>query len=184
MTSWKTTTAGVGALIALIGTTLNQLFDGNPATNPDWNLVLPLIFTSLVGIFARDNTVTSAQVQAAKDEKASRLPMWLLLGVLSLGLFAPGCSTTDTAPPSAQTIAFNSLQTTWIAGHSAYQGFCEEVVRGKVSPGDEADIDKAWNQFRQGFRFAVVAAQNDWTKATPESLAKLKEDLITLILSL
>jgi hypothetical protein len=103
--------------------------------------------------------------------------------VCGFGFVSIGCKTTD-APPTAQAIAFKSLETTWVAAHVAYQGFCEQVVQGKVSPGDEADIDKAWNQFRQGFRFALIAAQNDWTKATPDSLAKLKDDLTTLILSL
>jgi len=66
MKSWKTTAAGVGGLIATIGSILNQVFDGNPATNPDWNLVLPILLTSFIGIFARDNNVTSEQANATK----------------------------------------------------------------------------------------------------------------------
>ncbi len=66
MKSWKTSLAGVGALLTTVGTTLNQLFDGNAATNPDWNLVLPLVCTSLIGLFARDNNVTSEQAGASK----------------------------------------------------------------------------------------------------------------------
>jgi hypothetical protein len=62
MKSWKTTAAGAGTIIATLGTTLNQLFDGNPATNPDWNMVLPLLFTGCIGLFARDNNVSSEQV--------------------------------------------------------------------------------------------------------------------------
>lgn len=57
--SWKTSAAGVGTLLTVLGATLNQLTDGNPATNPDWNVVLPLVFTGLIGIFARDNNVSS-----------------------------------------------------------------------------------------------------------------------------
>lgn len=68
MKSWKTTTAGVGGLMTAIGSILNQLMDGNPATNPDWNVMLPIIFTSLIGIFARDNGVSSEQVGAVKPE--------------------------------------------------------------------------------------------------------------------
>ena len=64
--SWKTTGAGLGALLALVGTTLNQLLDGNPATNPDFNYVLPLFFTSLTGLFARDNNKSSEQVGATE----------------------------------------------------------------------------------------------------------------------
>lgn len=62
MKSWKTTAAGIGALATIIGTTLNQLFDGNPGTNPDWNIVIATVFTGLVGLFARDNGVSSEDV--------------------------------------------------------------------------------------------------------------------------
>jgi hypothetical protein len=68
MKSWKTTAAGVGALVTVAGTTLNQLLDGNPATNPDWNVVLPVLFTGLIGLFARDNNVSSEQA-GVKSEK-------------------------------------------------------------------------------------------------------------------
>lgn len=69
MKSWRTTAAGVGGLMTTIGSVLNQLFDGNPATNPDWNLVLPIIFTSLIGIFARDNGVSSEDVGVDSNTK-------------------------------------------------------------------------------------------------------------------
>lgn len=64
MKSWKTTAAGLGTIMTTIGTVLNQIMDGNPATNPDWNLVLPLLFTGCIGLFARDNNVTSEQANA------------------------------------------------------------------------------------------------------------------------
>ncbi len=63
--SWKTTSAAIGGLIVLIGTVIKQLSDGDPSTNPDWNVVIPLAITSLVGIFARDNDKTSEQVGAS-----------------------------------------------------------------------------------------------------------------------
>lgn len=65
MKSWKTTAAGVGTLLATAGTTLNQLTDGNSATNPDWNIVLPLLFSGLIGLFARDNNVPSEAIPKA-----------------------------------------------------------------------------------------------------------------------
>ena len=69
MKSWKTTTAGIGGLLSIIAATLTQLTDNNPATNPDWNLVVPLVFTSLIGIFARDNGVSSEDVGVDSNTK-------------------------------------------------------------------------------------------------------------------
>jgi hypothetical protein len=59
--SWKTTGAGLAGLVTLIATTVKQLLDGDPTTNPDWNVVIPLVFTSIIGLFARDKNVTSEQ---------------------------------------------------------------------------------------------------------------------------
>ncbi len=64
--SWKTTMAGVGAILASIGTALNLLFDGNPATNPDWTSVVAAVSAGIGLIFARDNDKSSEQVQAGK----------------------------------------------------------------------------------------------------------------------
>lgn len=110
MKSWKTTTAGVGALLTVIGTALNQMFDGNPATNPDWNLLLPIIITSLIGIFARDNNVTSEQVNAGNKTEATttttpppsanHFGLWLVLGLLAFGLM--GCASPQRPPSVAE----------------------------------------------------------------------------------
>ena len=62
--SWKTTAAGAGALLTTIGYIINQLTDGNAFTNPDWPVVIPAICSGLIGLFARDNNVTSEQAGA------------------------------------------------------------------------------------------------------------------------
>jgi len=98
-------------------------------------------------------------------------------------LFAPGCSTTGT-PPTREAVVFYSFRDTWSAAHAAYQGYCELAVQGKVSQRDQQDIDRAWNNFRAGFKIALLAAQNNWAATTPEGVALLKEDIITLIRSL
>lgn len=117
MKSWKTTAAGVGGILTVIGTALNQMFDGNPATNPDWNLLLPIILTSLIGIFARDNNVTSEQVNAGNKTQATEATpppsanhfgLWLVFGLLALGL--AGCSTPQ-RPPSATEQKYFEIKT-------------------------------------------------------------------------
>jgi len=79
---------------------------------------------------------------------------------------------------------YYTFRDTWNVAHSAYQGYCELAVQGKVAQRDQQDIDRAWNQFRVGFKLALLAAQKDWNAATPDGVAALKNDLITLIRSL
>ena len=62
------TGAGWGALIALAGGVLNSLMDGNPATNPDWNLVIPAAITAIGVITARAKKATSEDVGAKTPE--------------------------------------------------------------------------------------------------------------------
>jgi len=59
MKSWRTTGSAIAALITIASTAGGQLLDGDAATNPNWNLVLPLFFASITGLFARDNKVSS-----------------------------------------------------------------------------------------------------------------------------
>ena len=66
--SIKTSVSGFSAVLALLGTTLNLLTDGNPATNPDWNIVIPAFLTAVGLIFARDHSVTSEAAGLLKPE--------------------------------------------------------------------------------------------------------------------
>jgi hypothetical protein len=59
MKSWKTTTAGVLAIIAAIATALSASFDSDPLTVPNWEIVIAATLAGIGLIFARDNTVTS-----------------------------------------------------------------------------------------------------------------------------
>ena len=36
MTSWKTTVAGIAAIVVALGTAVGALFDADPLTTPDW----------------------------------------------------------------------------------------------------------------------------------------------------
>lgn len=65
MKSWKTTTAGVLAIVAAVAMAVSAYLDGDPATVPDWESAV----AGLAGIgllFARDNKVTSEQAGARR----------------------------------------------------------------------------------------------------------------------
>lgn len=95
-----------------------------------------------------------------------------------------GCGTTSGNPPTKEAIVYFTLKDTWTAARTAYRGFKEQQVLGRVKPKDAADIDKAWNEFRNGLRVAVNAAQGNYNVPTPENVAKLKQHLLELILAL
>jgi len=62
--SWKTTTAGVGAILVALGSAMTAMFDADPLTVPDWGAVVAAIIAGIGLITARDNDVTSEQAGA------------------------------------------------------------------------------------------------------------------------
>jgi hypothetical protein len=66
MTSWKTTLAGIAAIVAALATAVSAQFDNDPATVPDWTMVIGLITAGVGLVLARDNNKTSEQVGAGK----------------------------------------------------------------------------------------------------------------------
>lgn len=161
MKSWKTTAAGVGGLMAVIGSTLNQLLDGNPATNPDWNLALPIFFTSLIGIFARDNGVSSVDVGVDEGTKAIKkfaagpppVPMILLLATLSLGVggcawFQPGDIKPVAVAPGQDAALVNAERI-----HSTSLGVYRELITWELQhrAGLHAEVSRAVDKTRREF---------------------------------
>jgi drug/metabolite transporter (DMT)-like permease len=61
MKSWKTTTAGIAAIVAALATAVGALFDADPVTMPDWGAVAAAVMAGVGLIAARDNGVTSEQ---------------------------------------------------------------------------------------------------------------------------
>jgi len=61
MRSWKTTVAGVGALLVVIGQALQGVFDNDPTT-PNWSVLIPSAIAAIGLIFARDNDKSSEDV--------------------------------------------------------------------------------------------------------------------------
>jgi hypothetical protein len=62
--SWRTTTAGIGAILIAVGSALGAQFDNDPATTADWGAVIAAIIAGVGLLFARDNKVTSEQAGA------------------------------------------------------------------------------------------------------------------------
>jgi hypothetical protein len=64
MKSWKTTTAGIAAIVAALATAVGALFDADPVSMPDWGAVAAAVMAGIGLIAARDNGVTSEQAGA------------------------------------------------------------------------------------------------------------------------
>jgi len=64
MKSWKTTAAGIAAIVAALATAVGALFDADPTTLPDWGAVAAAIIAGIGLIAARDNDVTSEKAGA------------------------------------------------------------------------------------------------------------------------
>jgi hypothetical protein len=65
----KTTAAGIVAFIAILATQMGYLLDTDATTNVDWNAVLNGFLFLVLGISARDNSKTSAEVGAEEPPK-------------------------------------------------------------------------------------------------------------------
>lgn len=59
MKSWKTTTAGIGTILAALGAALSAQFDADPLTVANWGAVITAITAGVGLILARDNDKSS-----------------------------------------------------------------------------------------------------------------------------
>ena len=62
--SWKTTVAGIAAILVAGGTLVQAIFDGNPATAPNYEATIAAIAAGIGLLFARDNDVSSEKAGA------------------------------------------------------------------------------------------------------------------------
>ena len=60
MSSPKTTLAGVGAILVAVGAAMSAMFDADPLTVPQWDVVIAAILAGIGLIFAKDSKATSA----------------------------------------------------------------------------------------------------------------------------
>lgn len=59
-----TTGIGWGSIIAHVAGAINLLMDGDPATMPDWNIVIPSLAVSFGLTQARPKNMTSEEARA------------------------------------------------------------------------------------------------------------------------
>lgn len=57
--SWKTTGAGISAVLIAVGSALSALTDNDPATVVDWGALSAALIAGIGLIFARDNDKSS-----------------------------------------------------------------------------------------------------------------------------
>lgn len=62
--SWRTTLAGIGAMLVAIGGAISATFDNDPTTTADWAAVLAACIAGFGLLFARDNKVSSEKAGA------------------------------------------------------------------------------------------------------------------------
>lgn len=62
--SWRTTTAGIAAIVVAVATAVVALFDADPLTVPDWGAVAAAVMAGIGLLAARDNKVSSEQAGA------------------------------------------------------------------------------------------------------------------------
>lgn len=67
--SWRTTTAGIIAIIVAVVGAIGAVIDDDPKTNPDYGAVGAAIMAGLGLITARDNNVTSEDAGAKPPPK-------------------------------------------------------------------------------------------------------------------
>jgi hypothetical protein len=62
-TSWKTTGAGISAILVAAGSALAALTDNDPATVVDWGALSAALIAGIGLIFARDNDKSSKSLK-------------------------------------------------------------------------------------------------------------------------
>ena len=94
-----------------------------------------------------------------------------------------GCASTAEKPAFAA-IAFHTLRDTQTVVDGAMKIYANRCVQGQVTADNQAKVDTAHATYRKAFREAVLLAQLDYSKLTPDNVEVLSTALLKLIASL
>lgn len=114
----------------------------------------------------------------------TKLPLMLLIGALSFGTVAittTGCSIFGKTPRTIEAQKFDTYKSVYSAARESYKTFKRECFAGKVTAGNEALGDKAWNEFRVAYTAAFKIGMDD--VLAPENVVALKNQLVRLLLT-
>lgn len=165
------------AVIAF-GAGLNPCIIGRGNVEPDVsNPIAHLVLQGfLIGVaaFALHHLVISKLEEKFKAF-TGKLPL-LLLG---LALAVSGCKHL-----SPQGKAFVALKDTQVSVDAAMKIYAARYAEGKVSAESREKIHRAHHAYRVHFESAIVLAEFDYSKATPESVGALATELLNLIAQL
>lgn len=67
MKSWKRVTAVITGMVGLIATAVSAMLDDNPATMPQWEIVIPAVLTQLGLLVGHFTNTTSLPPQEPKE---------------------------------------------------------------------------------------------------------------------
>lgn len=62
--SWRTTVAGIAAIVTAVASAIAALLDNDPTTVPEWGAVAAAVMAGVGLLNARDNKVSSEQAGA------------------------------------------------------------------------------------------------------------------------
>lgn len=171
MKSWKTT---LGGILSGGGLAFAQFF---PQWSK-WGMFASALGSVLLGIAARDNSVTSEQA-GALDHPKTPLVLPALAGLCAIMLL-PGCQTQN----AAGRILASTVQTV----DAAMQAWGTYVALGHAKPGEEETVRLAYAQYQSAEAIAerayVLAAksgdQSAFTLAA-DTLRSTQADLLALL---
>jgi hypothetical protein len=82
-TSKNLTIVGIAGILATLAAVATALFDGDPATNPDWNTALLAVWNGIIAVMAKGSKSTGGSVPETQEAAARTMaPGFARVGLL------------------------------------------------------------------------------------------------------